>query len=514
LSEAAVLVIGGGIAGIQAALDVADQGVKVYLLERTPSIGGHMAMLDKTFPTLDCSLCILTPKMVDVARHPNVELLTYCELLDIKRADKGFEVRVLKKARYVDESKCTGCGICMEKCPVRVPSEFDQGLGYRKAIYMPFPQAVPRKATIDPDHCLYLTRGKCRICEQLCPAKAIDFKQKDQEITLKVGAIIVATGFGLLGVEGLPEYGFLPSENVITHLQLERMLSSTGPTRGRIVRPSDGREPRSVVFLTCVGSRDERANPYCCRIGCSIAVKQALLLRERLGPKADICICFMDMRTYGRGLEEFYSRAREEGIRFIRGSPSDIRVLPDGSLRLTAFDQATGKLLELRADLVVLVVGITPPEGLRELASLLKIPVGPDGFLLEAHPKLRPSETPITGIFLAGACQGPKDIAETTAHASAAAMKAASMLSKGYMVGEPFVAVVDEARCRGCGRCEEVCEFKAVEVVEDGGRLVAQVNEALCRGCGSCAVRCPTGAINIRNFTGQQMLAQAAVAAR
>ena len=507
--EKSALVIGGGIAGITAALDLADTGVHVYLVERSPSIGGHMAMLDKTFPTLDCSACILTPKMVSVARHPNITLLAYSEVVDVRRSEAGFEVRVLKKARYVDEGKCTGCGACMERCPIEVPSEFDLGLGARKAIYIPFPQAVPKVATIDVEHCI-----RCGLCERVCQAGAIDFDQTDQELTLSVGAIIVATGLSLLGPSRLPEFAGLESPNLITHLHLERLLSSSGPTGGRVVRPSDGKEPRSVVFITCVGSRDVRANPYCCRIGCAVAVKQAVLLKERLSPGAEIYICFMDMRTYGRGLEEFYARAREEGVKFIRGSPGDVEALPDGRLRVVVLDQSTGKLLEILADLVVLVVGLLPSPGLEELAGLLKVPLGPDGFLLEAHPKLRPAEAPHKGIFMAGACQGPKDIVETTAHAGAAAVKAAAMLLKGYVLAEPFVATVDEARCRGCGRCEEVCEFGAIGVVERERRLVAQVSEALCAGCGACSVRCPTGAARVRGFSGRQIRAQAAVAAR
>ena len=507
--EKSALVIGGGIAGITAALDLADTGVHVYLVERSPSIGGHMAMLDKTFPTLDCSACILTPKMVSVARHPDITLLAYSEVVDVRRSESGFEVRVLKKARYVDEDKCTGCGACMERCPIEVPSEFDLGLGVRKAIYIPFPQAVPKVATIDMEHCI-----RCGLCERVCQAGAIDFSQTDQELTLNVGAIIVATGLSLLEPSRLPEFAGLESPNLITHLHLERLLSSSGPTGGRVVRPSDGKEPRSVVFITCVGSRDVRASPYCCRIGCAVAVKQAVLLKERLSPGAEIYICFMDMRTYGRGLEEFYAKAREEGVKFIRGSPGDVEALPDGRLRVVVLDQSTGKLLEILADLVVLVVGLLPSPGLEELAGLLKVPLGPDGFLLEAHPKLRPAEAPHKGIFMAGACQGPKDIVETTAHAGAAAVKAAAMLLKGYVLAEPFVATVDEARCRGCGRCEEVCEFGAISVVEREGRLVAQVSEALCAGCGACSVRCPTGAVRVRGFSGRQIRAQAAVAAR
>ena len=355
--EPAVLIIGGGIAGIQAALDVADQGVRAYLIERSPSIGGHMAMLDKTFPTLDCSLCILTPKMVDVARHPNITLLAYCELLDVKKAEKGFEVRVLKKPRYVDESKCTGCGLCMEKCPVRVPSEFEQGLGMRRAIYMPFPQAVPRKATIDPDHCLYLTRGKCRVCERVCPAGAIDFEQKPQEITLHVGAIIVATGFRLVDISGLSEYGFGRFKNVITALQLERLINAAGPTGGELVRPSDGRRPRRVAFIQCVGSRDKRlGNPYCSRVCCMYAAKNAVLLREHW-PEMEVVIYYMDLRAYGKGFEEFVERAREEfGVKFVRGRVARIEEDPaTRNLWLSVEDTETGRVTHEEFDLVVLL---------------------------------------------------------------------------------------------------------------------------------------------------------------
>ncbi|HDJ26630.1 MAG TPA: CoB--CoM heterodisulfide reductase iron-sulfur subunit A family protein [Candidatus Bathyarchaeota archaeon] len=506
--ECSAVVIGGGIAGITAALDLADAGVHVYLVERSPSIGGHMAQLDKTFPTLDCSACILTPKMVSVARHPNVELLTYSEVIEARRVETGFNVKVLKKARYVDEARCTGCGACTEHCPIEVPSEFDACLGPRRAIYIPFPQAVPKVALIDRDHCIM-----CGLCRLVCEAGAIDFNQKDEELEIRAGAMVIATGMGLLDVKKLPEFAAIRSPNLVTHLQLERLLSSSGPTGGRVLRPSDGKEPRSVVIITCVGSRDERANPYCCRIGCSVAIKQAFLLKERLGPETEVFICFTDMRAYGRGLEEFYARAREEGVRFIRGSPSDMDALPDGSIRLAVFDQSTGKLLEIKADLVVLVVGLTPPEGFKDLASQLKISLGPDGFALEAHPKLRPAETPAKGMFLAGACQGPKDIVETTAHASAAAMKAAAMLLKGYVLVEPFVASVDEERCRGCGRCEEVCEFGAIGLEERDGRLVAKVNDVLCEGCGACTVRCPTGAVRVHGFTREQILAQVEVAA-
>ncbi len=427
--EPAVLIIGGGIAGIQAALDVADQGVRAYLIERSPSIGGHMAMLDKTFPTLDCSLCILTPKMVDVARHPNITLLAYCELLDVKKAEKGFEVRVLKKPRYVDESKCTGCGLCMEKCPVRVPSEFEQGLGMRRAIYMPFPQAVPRKATIDPDHCLYLTRGKCRVCERVCPAGAIDFEQKPQEITLHVGAIIVATGFRLVDISGLSEYGFGRFKNVITALQLERLINAAGPTGGELVRPSDGRRPRRVAFIQCVGSRDKRlGNPYCSRVCCMYAAKNAVLLREHW-PEMEVVIYYMDLRAYGKGFEEFVERAREEfGVKFVRGRVARIEEDPaTRNLWLSVEDTETGRVTHEEFDLVVLSVGLAPAEGSERLAKLLGLKMDEYGFFEGPDPKGNPT-TGVEGVFICGCAAGPKDIPDSVAEASAAAMQAVNYL--------------------------------------------------------------------------------------
>ena len=433
--EPSVLVIGGGIAGIQAALDVAEQGVKAYLVERSPSIGGHMAMLDKTFPTLDCSLCILTPKMVDVARHPNIKLLTYCELLDVKKVGKGFEVRIVKKPRYVDESKCTGCGICMEKCPVRVPSEFEQGLGMRRAIYMPFPQAVPRKATIDPEHCLYITKGKCRVCERFCPAGAIDFEQKPQEITLHVGAIIVATGFRLVDVSGLSEYGFGRFKNVITALQLERLLNASGPTGGELLRPSDGRRPRRVAFIQCVGSRDKRiGNPYCSRVCCMYAAKNAVLIREHY-PDVEPTIYYMDLRAYGKGFEEFVERAREEfGVNFVRGRVARIEEDPTSKdLLLMVENTETGELLRERYELVVLSVGLAPPEGHELLSELLGLRTDDYGFFESDNPKTNPTSGP-EGVFICGCAAGPKDIPDSVAEASAAAMQAVNYLREAGLL--------------------------------------------------------------------------------
>ena len=428
--EPAVLVLGGGIAGIQAALDVAEQGVHVYLVERSPSIGGHMAQLDKTFPTLDCSLCILTPKMVDVARHPNVELLTYSEVVGAERAGKIFKVRILKKPRYVDEDKCTGCGACMEKCPMKkIPDEFNLGLSYRTAIYIPFPQAVPKVAVIDPEHCLYLTRGKCRLCEKVCQAGAIDFSQKPEEIEVQVGAIIVATGFRQADVSALSEYGYGRYDNVITALELERLLNAAGPTGGRVVRPSDHKEPKRVAFIQCVGSRDRRlGRPYCSRVCCMYAVKNAVLIKEHY-PETEVTIYYIDMRAYGKGFEEFVQRAREEfGVRLVKGRIARLEEDANtGDLWLMAEDIDSGRVLRERYNLVVLSAGLVPSEGAEDLAELLGLSTDDYGFFSGPSLKLNPVLAQ-GGIFVCGCAAGPKDIPDSVAEASAAAMEAVNYL--------------------------------------------------------------------------------------
>ncbi|OYT50655.1 disulfide reductase [Candidatus Bathyarchaeota archaeon ex4484_135] len=506
-----VLVIGGGIAGITAALDLANAGFRVYLVERAPSIGGHMAQLDKTFPTMDCSQCILTPRMVDVARHPNVQLFTNSEVVGVEGFAGNFKVKVLKKPYYVDLDKCTGCGLCVDFCPIEVPSEFDVGMAPRKAIYIPFPQAIPHVAVIDPEHCLYFMKKKCMVCEEVCQelaAGAIDFSQQPEEVELDVGTIIVATGYDLYDPTQDEEYGYGRYEDVITALQMERLLSASGPTRGEIVRPSDKEKPKKVAYIQCVGSRSLRPGhaSYCSRVCCMYAIKQALQLKEKY-PDIDVCIFYIDLRTFGRGYEEFYWRAQEHGVRFIRGKVAEIWRSRNGRLVVRAEDTLTGRVLEEEFDMVVLSAGLRPSKGTEELAALLKIPLGPDGFFLEAHPKLRPVDTVVDGIFVCGTATGPKDIVDTVAQAKAAASSAMALLSRGKIVIEPFVAAVDEDRCRGCGRCEEVCEFGAVAVEEKDGRLVAHVNEALCKGCGACSVRCPTGAIKVRNFRPEQIRA-------
>jgi heterodisulfide reductase subunit A len=415
------LVIGGGIAGIQAALDLADQGFKVYLVEKNPSIGGRMAQLDKTFPTMDCAACIMTPKMVDAGRHPNIELLTYSEVEKFSRSDKGFRVEVVEKPRYVDKERCTGCGICSQHCPIEVANEFDEGVGVRKAIYVPFPQAVPLLYTIDRDHCI-----ECGLCENVCQAGAIDLQQKPRKRNLKVGAVILTTGYNLFNAGRKEEYGYGSYLNVITNLTLERLLSASGPTGGNIVRPSDGKIPKKIAFIQCVGSRDEKVgNLYCSRVCCMAATKEAQLIKEHI-PNADVKIFYMDIRAYGKGFEEFYKRAEKEfGIKYIKGRVAEI--VEDSTTKnlfIRTEDIELNKLLEEEVDMVVLSCGLVPAAG------DLKIPVevDKDGFFSSANPKADPVTTSLEGIFIAGVAESPKDIPDTVAQASAAAMKASIFL--------------------------------------------------------------------------------------
>lgn len=423
-----VLVIGAGVCGIQAALDLADMGFKVYLVERSPSIGGHMAQLDKTFPTLDCSACILTPKMVDVARHSNIELLTYSEVQTASRTSKNFEVSILRKPRYVNEDNCTGCGVCAEYCPIEVPSEFDLGLGIRKAIYVPFPQAIPLIYTIDKDHCI-----NCGLCERMCEAEAINHNQQPTKMTVEVGSIVVATGFHLFDAKNKGEYGYGRYDNVISGLEFERLVNAAGPTGGHLARLSDAKIPKKIAFVQCVGSRDEKTgNLNCSRVCCMYAIKQAILAKEHI-PEVDIYIFYMDIRAYGKGFEEFYSRAEDEfKIKFVRGAVSEIVENPEtGNLILRAENTDTGELFEKEFDMVVLSVGLTPPDDSEVIEKILGISRGEDGFFTSTQPEIFPVNTQVEGIFIAGLAEGPKDIPDSIAQASAAAMKASIALAGG-----------------------------------------------------------------------------------
>jgi heterodisulfide reductase subunit A2 len=502
------LVIGGGIAGIQTSLDLANDGFKVHLVERDPSIGGHMAQLDKTFPTLDCSSCILTPKMMEVANHDNIELLSYSEVTSIEGSIGNYTVKIRKKPRYVDVDKCTGCGDCASACRLkdRIVSEFNQGMGKRGAAYMPFPQAVPLKFVIDDKKCLFLTKGKCGdepLCKKACAQGAINFDQKEEIVERKVGAIVVATGYDLISPTAVYEYGYDLSPDVITTLEMERFISSSGPTKGEILRPSNQQKPKSVTFVLCVGSRDETQCTWCCRIGCMTALKQVYLLREKLGEDVEINVCYNDMRSFGKGYEEFYRKVRGLHMNMFRGYPSEVRVMKD-NLKIDIFDTTTSKLFEIKTDMVVLVPAMMPRADATEFSRLLHLTLSGDGFFLEAHPKLRPVDTFVNGIFIAGCCQGPKDIQDTVSQASAAASRAATILSQDELETDPLIAMVDEDICTGCGICVEVCPYEARTLNER--KRIAEVNDALCVGCGSCITACPSNASIHKNFTKKQLL--------
>jgi len=418
------LVIGAGIAGIQAAIDLADQGFTVYVVEKNPSIGGRMAQLDKTFPTLDCAACIMTPKMVDAGRHPNIKLLTYSEVKEIRQEGKNFKVKIVKKPRYVDEKKCTGCGACSQLCPVEIPNDFDERMGVRNAIYVPFPQAVPLIYTIDKEHCL-----ECELCQNVCMAGAINFQQRPEEMEIEVGAIIVTTGFNLFDAEKKEEYGFGKYDNVITGLALERLLSASGPTGGHVVRPSDGKIPKKVAFIQCVGSRDEKSgNLYCSRVCCMYATKEAELVKEHV-PGVEVTIYYMDIRAFGKAFEEFYQRAKSEfGINFVKGRVAEVLENPaNNNLLLKAENIEAGEIIEDDVDMVVLSTGLVPAAA-NDFEKILPLKVGDDNFFVTANPKIDPVTTNIEGVFVAGVAEGPKDIPDSVAQASAAAMKASILL--------------------------------------------------------------------------------------
>jgi len=425
-----VMVIGGGIAGIQASLDLANRGFKVSLVERSPSIGGRMAQLDKTFPTMDCSICILSPKMIECGHHPNIELLTYSEVKEVKGSVGNFEVTVLRKPRYVDEEKCTGCGICTQNCPAEAPNEFDEKIVMRKAIYMPFPQAIPRATTIDRDSCI-----ECGLCERVCPAGAVNREQQPEESVLDVGAIVVATGFDMFDPSVIPQYGYKRFENVITAMELERILCATGPTGGHLIRPSDGRIPESVAFIQCVGSRDRRRwvnNPYCSSICCKYAVKDAVLIKER-EPSSHVAIFYIDMRAFGRGFQEFVNRARSEfAISFIRSSPGEISEDPATKNVMVWFeDPITRTVKHIPFDLVVLCSALIPREGIGELAQILGTELDGYGFFRSADPVKKPLDSTVPGIFACGYCLGPKtgDIPDSVTQGSATAARVAQALA-------------------------------------------------------------------------------------
>lgn len=515
------LVIGGGIAGIQTALDIADAGFPVDIVETKPTIGGKMAQLDKTFPTLDCAACILTPKMVDVGQNDKIRIFSYSEVQEVGGFVGNFTVKIRKKARYVNENLCTGCGACTEKCPMKnVPNEFNLNMDNRRAIYIPFAQAVPKVATIDPNYCNMLKYGKCGVCAKVCTAGAIDYKQQDEIIEEKYGAIVCATGFNPISMEKFDEYAYSQSKDVITSLEFERLTNAAGPTGGQLLRPSDGKHPHKIVFVQCVGSRcsanAEKGKEYCSKICCMYTAKHAMLTRDKY-PDTEVYVFYIDVRTPGKNFDEFYRRAVEEyGVHYVKGMVG--KISPEGDkLKVQASDLIAGKQLHIDADLVVLAAAIEPDKSARPLATMLTASMDTNDFFTEAHPKLRPVESPTAGVFLSGACQGPKDIPETVSQAGAAASKVIGLLAKDKLVGNPCIAHSDEMMCNGCSSCERVCPYGAISYIDKEFRMpdrttairrVASVNEAVCQGCGACTVACPSGAMDLRGFMNKQIIAE------
>ena len=514
------LVIGGGIAGIQTALDIADAGFPVDIVEKEPTIGGKMTQIDKTFPTLDCAACILTPKMVEAAQHEKIHIFAYSQVEAVHGFVGNFSVTIRHKARYVDETKCTGCGLCTEKCPQKkVPNAFNLGLDTRRAIYIPFAQAVPKIATIDADYCTMLKTGKCGVCSKVCTAGAIDYKQQDTLMEEQYGAIVVATGYNPIKLDQFDEFAYSQSPDVVTSLELERLMNAAGPTGGTLLRPSDKTHPHTLVFVQCVGSRcdgGEKGKPYCSKICCMYTAKHAMLIRDKY-PDTNVTVFYIDVRTPGKNFDEFYRRAVEDyGVNYIKGQVGKVIPQPDGKLLVQGADLIDNKQILKEADMVVLAAAIEPNPDVRKIATMLTASIDTNNFLTEAHAKLRPVESPTAGIFLSGVCQGPKDIPETVSQAGAAAVKAIGLLAKDKLLTNPCTAHSDELMCNGCSQCANVCPYGAItyedKEVNDHGiretRRIAVVNDALCQGCGACTVTCPSGAMDLQGFSNRQILAE------
>ena len=522
------LVIGGGIAGITAALDIADAGFPVDIVEKDYTVGGKMARLDKTFPTLDCASCIVTPKMTEVSQNSNIRILSYSEVCDVKGYIGNFEVDIKRHPRFVDETKCTGCGACIEKCPnKKVPNAFNLNLDNCKAVNIPFAQAVPKVAAINADYCLHmkgLKNGKdnvCGFCEKACTAGAINFNQKEEILTEKYGAIIVATGYNPISLEKFDEYAYSQSPDVVSSLEFERLCNASGPTNGHLLRPSDGKEPKNIVFVQCVGSRcsadSTKGHEYCSKICCMYTAKHAILTRDHY-PDTNITVFYIDVRTPGKNFDEFYRRAVEQyGVHYIKGQVGKVTPLSDGTLDVQGSDLILNKQVHIKADMVVLAASIEADKTARPLATMLTTSMDNNDFFLEAHAKLRPVESPTAGIFLAGCCQGPKDIPETVAQSSGAAAKAICLLVKDKLKNNPCTANPNENACNGCGQCANVCPYGAITYIDKDfrgpnrttiTRHVSQVNTAMCHGCGACTVACPSGAMDLLGFSNKQILAE------
>ena len=510
-----VLIVGGGIAGMQAALDIGKAGLKAYLVERQPTIGGHMLQFDKTFPTLDCASCIGTPKMVAVSQDPNIELFTYSEVEEVSGFIGNYTVKVRRKARHVKEDLCVGCGKCTEKCPVKRPNEWDEGLKTRKAVYTPFPQAVPNMPVIDTESCIYFLKGKCRACEKFCDVGAIDFEQQDRIEEIEVGSIIVATGYDLMDPTPLEPYGYGRYPNVITGLEFERLNNSTGPTSGKILLKDENNQftepPQSVAILHCIGSRDENYHEYCSRVCCMYALKFAHLIKDKVGEETTVYNFYIDLRCFGKGYEEFLKRVQKEGVVMIRGKAAQVtdKAICEeekGKLVVCAEDTLVGEFLRVPVDMVILCSAMEKRSDAEEVARIFGINLGRDGFFLEEHPKLEPVTTATSGVFIAGTCQGPKDIPDTVAQAKAAAAESLALSCLGKVEASPTISSIDPFICTGCRVCIGLCPYSAIEF--DERRNVSVINEAMCKGCGSCAAYCPSGAAKVRHFVDRQLFSE------
>jgi heterodisulfide reductase subunit A len=518
-----VLVVGGGVAGIQAALEIAPAGHKIYLVEKQSSIGGHMAMFDKTFPTLDCAACILTPRMTQISQYPNIELLTMSQVEEVSGFIGNFKVKVKKRARYVDMDKCTGCNRCSELCPQTAPSVFESGLTKRKAIFIPFPQAVPNKASIDAKNCLHikgLAQGKdnvCRLCQignpkkniPGCEADAIDFSQKDEILTLDVGNIILAVGYDHFDPTTIYRYGMGRFPNIYSSLQFERITNASGPTSGKVLM-ADGRPPESVAIIHCVGSRDENNYRHCSRICCMSSLKYSHLVHEKV-PGAEVYQLYTDIRCAGSGYEEFYERLQSEGVNFVRGRPGEITNIAEkpeeeGKLIINVEDTLIRRKRRIPVDIIILSCALEPVEDAEEIARIFSISLKGDGFFGEKHPKLDPVATTTDGIFVVGCCVGPKDIPDTVAQASAGAARVLATIAKGTVEVEAAIAVIDENKCSGCQVCIDLCPYKAISF--DSIKKVSEINQAICKGCGTCVAACPSKAIRGKHFASEQIMAE------
>ncbi len=506
----ATLVVGGGIAGIQSALEIADAGYRVYLVEREPSIGGHMAQFDKTFPTLDCSACILTPRMVQAGSHPNITLLTYSEVEKVDGYVGNFVVTIRKKARKINEELCTGCGICQEKCPVKIIDDvYEAGLGYRKVVYTPFPQAVPKFPVMDVENCTYFKKGTCKACEKFCPTNAIDFNQQDEVFSVEVGNIVLATGYDLFDARRVTNYGYGRLPNVFTSLEFERLSNAAGPTNGSIVLRDGKTVPKAVGIIHCVGSRDRNFNNYCSTICCMQGLKFAHLVHERTG--ATVYNFYIDMRTAYKAYDEFYQRVLEEGTLFVRGKVAEVTDVPrikdeEGHLIIQCEDTLAGKQRRIPVDMVILSIGLQPRADAKETAKKFGLSCSADGWFIEKHPKLDPVATMTEGVYIAGCAQGPKDIPSSVAQGAAAAARVLGKIEQKEMALEPVRASINQDQCSGCRICNNLCPFNAILFHDD--RMVSEINPALCQGCGTCVAACPAGAISGTAFSNEQIMAQ------